>query len=515
VREPPSWCNQKEATGITTTASKSTRAGRSPLTVEVAEASLPQGTAMARNAFYLLLGQVASTVLSIVLSAALGRTLGAEDFGRYFLLVTMSTFAFVFVDWGQSAYLVREAARNPAATEVLLGSALVFRTAAAAGAAVVTALVTRLLGYDGRTQALSALMVVCSLPLALSQPYSYLFRGRDRMDLDAAVTIAAKAVTVALTVPALFLGGRLVAVIMATGAGGIGAFAVATALARRLRLARPHAAWPTVRDIASGGAPIAAFFIAIAVQPYIDVIVLSRLAPASSVGWYGAARNIVGVLMAPATIVAAAAFPQLSRAASRPDELGPAVRAALRPLLGLGALASVGTFLFADLAVSLIYGRDKFGPAATVLTFFSPTLLLFFVDMLLGNVVTALGRTRELALAKFVNVMISTTLAVFLVPLFQARVGNGGLGLVLAFGTSEVVMLAAFLAVVPRGTLDRGTLLDVGRAILAAVGTLALFRLLPFPSPWLGLPVSVGAFAALSWAVGLVDSADVSTVLRS
>jgi len=138
---------------------------------------------LARNAFFLLLGQIGSTVLAIVLNATLARTLGAADFGVYFLLVTMSTFAYVVVEWGQSALVVREAARRPEATGELLGSALSFRVGVAALAVVATGLVTRLLGYDGRTQALSALMVFCSLPLALSQPYTYLFRGRDRMEL--------------------------------------------------------------------------------------------------------------------------------------------------------------------------------------------------------------------------------------------------------------------------------------------------------------------------------------------
>lgn len=486
----------------------------SPAAAGHAEAPGPHRDALARNAAYLLLGQVAFTALSIVLNAALGRTLGATDFGVYFLLVSMSTFAYVFVDWGQSAYLIREAAQRPHAIGTLLGSALVFRGLAAAAATVLTTLVARLLGYDPRIQALGALMVVCSLPLALSQPYTYLFRGRDRMDLDAIVTVAARGLTVVVTLPALLLGGRLVSVIVALGLGGAGALAIAVVLGHRLRLARPQPTRDGVRELAFGGASIAVFFAAIAVQPYIDAIVLSKLAPGSAVGWYGAAKSIMGVLTAPASILAAAAFPQLSRVAADLPELRSAIRTALRPVIGLGTLGAVGTFLFASVAVSLIYGRAKFGPSAAILGLFAPMMLLFYVDMLFGTVVTAIGKTRVLALAKLASVAVSTVLGVLLVPPCQERFGNGGLGIVVAFGTSEIVMLAAYLWVVPHRALDGGALLDLGRAILAGVGTLALFRVLPPLSPWLAMPGAVGAFAVLTWAVGLTTPADLSQIGR-
>ena len=81
---------------------------------------------------------------------------------------------------------------------------------------------------------MALLAVLCGLSLALSQPYAYIFRGRDRMDLDATVTVAGKALTVAVTVPALFLGGGLIAVLLMQAVGGAGALLVAVLLARKI-----------------------------------------------------------------------------------------------------------------------------------------------------------------------------------------------------------------------------------------------------------------------------------------
>ena len=54
---------------------------------------------LARNTFFLLAGQAASSALSLMLTAVLGRWLGVAEFVVYFLLVAGSTFAYLLVDW--------------------------------------------------------------------------------------------------------------------------------------------------------------------------------------------------------------------------------------------------------------------------------------------------------------------------------------------------------------------------------------------------------------------------------
>src|ERR1700674_2513686 len=87
---------------------------------------------VARNAFYLVLGQATTTALAILLSAALARILGPRDFGVYFLIGSFSAFAYVLVDWGQQFYVIREVARQPERGSQLLGTALALRAAGAA-----------------------------------------------------------------------------------------------------------------------------------------------------------------------------------------------------------------------------------------------------------------------------------------------------------------------------------------------------------------------------------------------
>ena len=468
------------------------------------------GAGIAHNAFYLVLGQVATTALAIVMSAALGRSLGPADFGVYFLVLSMATFAFVVVDWGQMLLVVRDVAREPARAGGFLGTALGLRAGGAAIVSVPVLLVAIALGYDARTCVYAIVMISTTLPLFLAQGYGYVFRGRDRMGLDATISVSNKAVALALTLALLAAGAGIPGVMVAQALAGLVALAVAARLYSRLGAGRPAFSREAARHLLSEGAPIVAMTAAVAVQPYLDVLILSRLAPAATVGWYGAAKNVIGTLFAPALIIASASYPRLSRAASQPEAFRRELRAALRPILWLGGLGGVGTWLFADFAIGLIYGAAGFGPAGTILRVFGFAVLLLFVDVLLGHVITATGRASGFAVAKVASIVVSTGLDLWLIPLFERRMGNGGVGVIVAFAVSEIVVFAGTLYLMPRGSLEPAIAVDVGRAIVAALATGLAVRALPAVTPWLGIPLCILVFAGVSVALGLVTRADLA-----
>lgn len=463
---------------------------------------------LARNAFYLVLGQVGSTALAIFFSAALGRGLGAKDFGLYFLVNTMTTFAFVVVDWGQNFWVIREVAKAPDRAGDLLGTSLTLRAAGALAVALPVGATSWALGYDPRTCWTSMLFVVCSAPFFVAQGFGMAFRARDRMGLDASVTVANKAVALGAVLLVFWLGAKIAGVLAALAVAGLAAVALAWVLLPRVLTTPLRFSRQTARDLLVGGTAIVAMHLSISVQPYLDAVILSKLAPADAMGWFGAARNVMGTLFAPAAILGAAAYPRFSRIAQDHVAMAHEVRVALRPLLFLGALAFVGTYLFAGLAIGLIYGQKGFGPATIILQAFSPGLFLIFIDVLFGHALTAMGLATPFAAFKIGSVVVSTVLDLLLVPWFQAKYGNGGIGVVVAFGASEVVVFGGALMLLPRGTLGWPVLADSARALAAAAATWLLFLLLPAFNPWLGLPVCVLAFTAAAFALGLVRQSD-------
>jgi O-antigen/teichoic acid export membrane protein len=335
------------------------------------------------------------------------------------------------------------------------------------------------------------------------------------MDLDAAVNITGKAVTVAVTVPALYLGGGLLTVVLLQAAGGAGALVLATFMSASIRVTAQRPERGILRELARNGTPIAVFLVAMAVQPFIDAVVLSKLAPVEVVGWYGAARTIMGVLIAPAPIVGTAALPELSRVSASVKDLRLALHGTSRLMVGLGVLAAIGAWQFADVAVGLVYGRGDFDPAIAVLKTFAPVLPLLFVDILFANAIIAVGNTKKIAIVKALSVAVATGLSVVLIPLCQSRLNNGGIGLVLAFGLTEIMMLTGLLCLLPRGTVGPYVLLAFLRATVAGGSTMVIFWVLPSVTPWLAIPACVAVFLALAYATGLILRTDLASIVES
>jgi O-antigen/teichoic acid export membrane protein len=469
---------------------------------------------VAHNAFYLVVGQITTTALAIGLSAALGRHLGARDFGLYYLVTTMSTFAYVFVEWGQPYVVIREVAREPRRSGELLGTALVLRAAFALVVTAPAALSAWALGYGGRTTSFLVLFILAALPLFLAQGYGMVFRAENRMGRDATVSVLNKVVALCVALPALALGAGIPGVIFAQAIAGVAALGVAINLHGQPRTPPLRVSSATGAELLSAGTPILAMTAAIWAQPYLDVVILSRLVPAAVVGWFGAARNLVGTLTAPAVILATATYPPLARASADAAALRREVRAAFRRVLWLAALAGTGTYLFADTAIALIYGHRGFEPSAAILQVFAPGFLLLFVDILLANVIYASGRGSGFAAAKVMSVVVGTALDILLIPFFQDHFGNGGIGVFVAFALSELVVFAGAMVILGRDTLEPVTALDAARALAAASATLLLFRLIRPSSPWIGVPLFLATFVGASLALGLVGRSDLA-VLRT
>ena len=464
--------------------------------------------AIARNAFYLVIGQASTTALAIVFSAALGRSLGAGDFGLYFLISSFATFAYVVVDWGQQFYVIREVARSPTRGGQLLGATLTLRIAGAALISIPVGLLAWALGYDARTCWFSVAFILASLPFALAQSYGFVFRGRDRMGLEASVSVVNKGVALVLVLAALALGWGLSGVVVAQGLAGAVAFAVARRLYRRVATGSVRWSARTAREVLAGGSALVTMMIAASVQPYLDAIILSKLVPADAVGWFGAAKYIMGTLMAPSLILGAAVFPRLSRAASDVSTFKTEVRATLRPMLFLGALAGVGTYLFAGNVIAIVYGQKHFGPAETILKAYAPGFFLLFIDVLFGYALTALGRATALSIAKVGSVLLGTGLSLVLIPLFQQRSGNGGIGAAVAFVASEIVVFGGAAFLLPRRSLGLAVLMDMGRALAAAAATVLLLNWLPPLPIFVSIPTCVLSFTLFALALGLVRRSD-------
>jgi len=469
---------------------------------------------LVRNVSHLGIGQVVTTAIGILLAAVIGRALEPAELGDFYIVLAVSSFAYVIADWGQGTYLVREMARGRVDEPELIGSALILRLVAIVCSTATAVAIALVRGYSGQIVALTLLAMVVLVPTTLFAPIDCSFRGKDRMDLDALANIVGKATTLVATAIALRLGGSLSEVISMQGVGNMSMLLVGVIAARRLGISIKAPVAKVFRELLRRGAPITVFSLVLASQSFFEIVLLSAFASSSVVGWYGASRSIFGIIASPATILLAATFPELSRASLSLPDLRRMIDATARIMFIAAAFTSSMLYVFADHMVAIIYGYGRFEQTASILRVSAIFIPLMCLALVLASAMTAVGRNRELAIISLVRVALCVILNWLLIGYWQLKFGNGAIAVVIIAGLAEVPATIACLAFLPRGSVSSTLTLNLVRASIAAVCTVVLLSMLPPVGLLYLIPVFVVVLAAAAMITRLILPSDLRLAIE-
>jgi len=469
---------------------------------------------LVRNVSHLGIGQVASTALGIFLTAVIGRALEPAQLGIFFIVLGINSFVSLITDWGQSTYLVREMARGRSDEPELIGSALVFRLATTVFSSVVAVVIALTLGYRGQIVELTLLAIAAAVPASLFVPFDCSFRAKDRMDIDAFANIIGKAVMLVATAVALHFGGGLTEVILMQGVGGISIMLVGIVAAQRLDIAVKAPVMKVLRELLRHGAPIAASALVIALQPFLEILLLSTFAGPAVVGWYGAFRGIYNVGISPAMILLGATFPEFSRVSLSLPDLRRMIDATGRVLFVAAAFTSSALYVFADHMVAILYGHGRLEQAASILRVSAILIPLMFFSVLLASTLFAVGRNKPLVVISIIRIAVFVVLSCLLIDYWQHRFGNGAIALVIIAGLVEIPAMIAYLALLPRGAVGSTTTLNVVRACIASLCTAAPLSMLQPLGLWYLTPLFALLFAVVAMATRLILPSDLRLAME-
>jgi len=298
------------------------------------------------------------------------------------------------------------------------------------------------------------------------------------MDIDAFANIVGKAITLVATAVAMYLGGGLTEVILMQGVGGFSGLLVGAIAARRVDVAVKAPVMKVLRELLRHGAPIAAFSLVIATQPFVDILMLSAFAGPAVVGWYGAGNTIFGIVISPATILTTATFPELSRASASLPDFRRMIDATGRILFIGAAFTSSALYLFADHMVAIMYGHGRFEQTASILRVGAIFIPLLFFIFLLTFALSAVGRNKAMAVISIVRIAVCVVLSWLLIEYWQHRFGNGAIALVIIIGLAEIPALIACWALLPKGAVGSTTTLNLVRACIASLCTVVPLAML-------------------------------------
>jgi Na+-driven multidrug efflux pump len=167
--------------------------------------------------------------------------------------------------------------------------------------------------------------------------------------------------------------------------------------------------------------------------------------------------------------------------------------------------------LYPEIGVSL-FGARSFGPAEDNLRIMAIWMALVYFTMPLGTCVMAAGKSRAWSIVQAVCVPTALLIDWPLVPMFQERAGNGGLGVCWARVVSEAVIVASGVVLAPRGIFDRRLVRAILSALVSGAAMWLVARGAKPLGPWLGAPLALGAYAAALRLTGGIESSEVDAI---
>jgi O-antigen/teichoic acid export membrane protein len=431
------------------------------------------------NTLAAVVSQVGGRALGLLVVVLLVRHFPVDAYGRFAFAFTLALFVAPWLDLGTDAHATRLLAMAPERTREVLGASLALKLALWAAVAPLALLVGAALGYPRPTLELLLAALVAGGVTALAASFATIFRARRRLDIEAGLSLAGRAATVALTLAALAAAGGILAMGWAQVGGGLAALAAAGWLGLRHgawpRLAGAWRAWP---ELIRGGMPFAATAVLVMIYFRIDTLMLAHLSGERSVGFYNANVNLVFAAMLLSQALVMAVFPVLAGVRDPAEETA---RRVMRRGLGLSLAAAlpiaIAAAFFGRPILTLLYGAP-YAEGARSLALLMGTLPALFVTNLVGHALGALGRQRLVLGVAAVNAAVNVALNLWLIPRFDY---DGASAATLVTELVGVGAFAALLRPLRAAWVDAGA---ISRVLAANAGLLLLWVALR-GQPWL------------------------------
>ena len=470
------------------------------------------GRRVARNTAYLAGSQAATVPLAVLLNAIIARYLGADQFGYIYLAATIASFGVLAVNWGHDGVLPAMVAQDHSRAGVLLGSSMAFRVAVGVLVYLVLALGCRLLGYTSEMQEAVGLSFLGAVLMSLVAACKDTIRGFERTDIPAYAHVGQQFLLVLLVVPALLLGGRMIATLNVTNVTQIVVLVMIMRTLESVGVGKLRVDRGAVRSMFAGGTPFVVFSLAMTLQPNVDAVFMSKLASPEAMGWYAVARRLIGLLLFPATALIGALYPTLCRLwAEDQDEFRRVTRGSLHSISLLVVPVALGCGLYPDVGVA-IFSKKAFGPTSDDLRVLSVFLFLVYFTMPIGTAVLACGKQRAWSVVQSACVVVSFALNPLLIPWFERRHRNGGLGPSAASVLSELIVVVCGIALMPRGTIDARLRRTLMMTVLAGVAMAAAAWVMRSLSPFVAAPLALVAYGGALWVTGEIGPSHVATL---
>lgn len=458
-----------------------------------AETRPTPAASIVRGALALLSTQPLTWAAGFLLTLFLPRYLGDTGLGVYALAVSIAGIAGLCCSLGVPDYLTRRIATNPAATEE--GSAaLLLLAGAGLIAAVALSLLLPVFGLASTRLLVVRIALAGMVATSAQSALLALLRGKEQHARFAWLNATGSALSAFIGVGVLMLGGGLTSFMLC------GALVSTVVCLAGCRLAGIHAwrsAWnpPLWRQLLAGGTPFLGMAVATHIYAQTDALFLALLTRSAVLGWYSAAYRIIGIPMFIPILVTTPMLPALSRAVTNMSEFRNTLRRSLVIVLLLTLPPCSLILALAPSIPALLRWPATFQHSVPLMMILALHIPLVAIDMVLASGVFALRRERRWLRVSIAAAVVNPALNLALIPLCDRLFHNGAIGAAIVTVSTEFLMFAGALLLLPPGTITRDTALASARLVLVGVAMVVITMAVATISALAAVPAGCVVFA--------------------
>lgn len=406
---------------------------------------------VSRNFSVMFGAQIITWLSGFVLLYFLPRYLGAEDFGRLYLALSIQMILGLLIDFGGNYLIPKEVARSKKIGIGILSSYLILRLLLWVLSIGIVIMISWLFGYSDYVYLLILILAISKLWEGGATALSSYFQGIERMEYPSIGKIVERFFVALFAVIALLLGGDSMAVAVIMTFGALINLLVIAWFSRKI----VNISWKFEKKIFrlfSSGMPYFLFSIFSVIYYRIDAIMISAMTSETVTGWYGGAFRFFDIVMVLPMIYMAAIFPVFSRFWNDKEGiLEKSVGESLRLMILFGIPTSLLIYLFSSPIINFFMGLNEYAHSVIILQIFALSVPIVYVDIILGSaILAAADRQKSWAMTGFLAIFVNVAVNYFLIPYTQQAYGNGGIGAAAATLATELFVMTLAFIILPK-----------------------------------------------------------------
>lgn len=464
---------------------------------------------IAKNTAALFATQFVVSILGLLLSIFIARSLGDIIFGKYSFALAFTAIFAVFSDLGYNILLIRDVARDKTQASKYLNNIMGIQILLAVVIFALIVITINVMGYPADTKNVVYLFGIYTLVVSFSTVFKVTFRAFEKMEYEAGIRICVNIIRVSLGLLVLLLGYGLIELALVFLLSGVFDFIFSFLVCER-RFVKPKIEFDLdfLKSTIMIALPLSMLSVFGIIYVRADTVMLSMMKGDAVVGWYNAAYNLIIALEIIPSLLLTSLFPAaLSVFNKSINQFYSYYEKSIKYLIAIGLPMAIGITLLSKSVILFIYG-SQYTNSITVLQILSWDCLLFFIYVALGNALVGMGKERQVAFSALICACVNVALNFLLIPRFSL------IGSAVATVFAETILLISYLYLMKKYHRSMPIHKFMIKPIIASIPMIGIVTLLNVNLILVILLLSIIYFSAF-FAIGGLDSEEKKLVYSS